>query len=129
MTETSRRALLRAGVLGVALAPFASASPAFAAVASSGLYTRSRFTPLLNSRFKLVGKTGTWPMTLTQVTDLPQAPGGAEHRFGLTFHSSVAGPTQGSYILRRSRFTSTTLFVVPSDASRRTYQAVVNSAP
>jgi hypothetical protein len=40
----------------------------------------------------------------------------------------VAGPPQGTYLLRRAGFTTTTLFVVPSDASCHTYQAIINRA-
>lgn len=127
MTETSRRAVLRAGAFGVVVAPFASVRTAFAA-ATTNLYTRSRFKPLINATFKLVDTTGSWSMTLSQVNDLPNAASGDNYRFGLTFRSSAAGPPQGTYTLRRSGFTSTTLFVVPSDASRRTYQAVINRA-
>jgi len=127
MTETSRRALLRAGAFGVVVAPFASVRTAFAA-ATTNLYTRSRFTPLLNKAFTLTGATGSWSVTLTQVSNLPQAASGDNYRFGLTFRTSVAGPPQGTFTLKRAGFTSTTLFVVPSDAGRRTYQAIVNRA-
>lgn len=125
MTETSRRALLRAGAFGVVVAPFASVRTAFAA-ATTNLYTRSRFTPLLNNTFQLVSATRSLSVTLSQVSDLPQAASGDNQRFGITFRSSATGPPQGTYTLRRPGFTSTTLFVVPSDASRRTYQAVIN---
>jgi hypothetical protein len=127
MTETSRRALLRAGAFGAVAAPFASVRTAFAAT-TTNLYTRSRFTPLRKATFKLAGATGTWSVTLSAVSDLPHAAPGDNYRFGLTFQSSVVGPPQGTYTLQRSGFTSTTLFVVPSDASRQTYQAVINRA-
>ena len=127
MTETSRRALLRAGAFGVVAAPFVSVRTAFAA-ATTNLYTRSRFKPLLNATFKLVDATGSWSLTLNQVSDLPSAAAGDNYRFGLTFRSTTTGPPQGTYTLRRSGFTSTTLFVVPSDTSRMTYQAVINRA-
>jgi hypothetical protein len=129
MTETSRRTLLRVGAIGVVLAPFASARTAFAAVTTArGLYTRSRFTQLRGASFRLVGANGSWPVTLSRVSDLPHTRRGDKLCFGLTFRTKVAGPPQGSYVLRRSRFKSTTLFVVPSDANRRIYQAVVNGA-
>jgi hypothetical protein len=67
-------------------------------------------------------------MTLSQVGDLPNAASGDNYRFGLTFRSYASGPPQGTYTLRRSGFKSTDLFVVPSDTSRRTYQAVINRA-
>lgn len=126
MIGPSRRLLLGAGALGVLAAPFASIESAAAARAEN-LYGRSRFTPLVNAKFTLVDVTGSWSMTLTQVSDIPQAAVGDIQRFGLTFRASAAGPPQGTYTLRRPGFTSTLLFVVPSDATRRTYQAVVNS--
>jgi hypothetical protein len=128
MTETSRRGLLLAGASAVLLAPFASARAATAAVPAKGLYTRSRFKPLRSKSFTLVGPTRSWRVRLTRVSDLPHARRGDTRSFGLTFRAKVAGPPQGTYVLRRSRFTSTTLFVVPSDASRRIYHAVVNGA-
>ena len=129
MTELSRRGLLGASALGVGVALFGSPSSAVAAAPSARLYTRTRFTPQLRKVFKLTSATGSWSMRLTQVTDLPGARRGAKHCFGLTFRSSVAGPPQGTCTLRRPGFTSMTLFIVPSDASRRTYQAVVNRMP
>ncbi len=128
MTEISRRALLRAGVFGVVLVPAVSARPAFGAAGPANLYIRSRFTPLLNAAFKMVGTTSSWSATLLQISDLPPAASGDKYRFGLTFRTPVAGPPQGSYTFRRSGFTATTLFVVPTDASRRSYQAVINRA-
>jgi hypothetical protein len=127
MTETSRRALLRAGAFGVLVAPFTSVRAAFAA-ATTNLYTRSRFTPLVNKTVKFVGPTGSWSMTLSRISDLPHAARGDNYRFGLTFGSPAAGPPQGSYTLQRSGFTSTTLFVVPSDPGRTTYEGVINRA-
>lgn len=125
MTDTTRRALLRASAFGVLVAPLASVRTAFAA-ATTNLYTRSRFSPLINKSFTLVGATGSWSVVLTQVSDLPQAAKGDNQRFGLTLRSSVSGPPQDTYTLKRGGFTSTTLFVVPSDATRRTYQAIIN---
>jgi len=125
MIGTSRRTLVRAGALGVFATPFLSAWSALAAP-STDLYARTRFARLQSGAFTLVDATGSWSLTLTQVSDLPGAAAGDERRFGLTFRSTVAGPPQGSYTLRRPGFTATPLFVVPSDAGRRTYEAVVN---
>jgi len=120
------RNLLRAGAVGLALAPFTSLSEALAATASTNLYTRSRFTPHLNATFKMVSATATWSATLTRISDLPFAPSGDNNRFGLTFHTSTAGPSQGVFTFRRNGFTATPIFVVPSEATNRYYQAVVN---
>lgn len=127
MTDISRRGLLGAGAFGLVLGPVVSGP--VAAAATQDLYVRSRFTPLLNKAFTLNAKSGIWRVTLTEIADLAHPASGARHCFSLSFRCSGAGPTQGSYSLRRSGFTSTTLFVVPSDAGRRTYQAVINSAP
>ena len=127
MTHTTRRGLLRAGVATLVLAPFASVRSAFGATASSDLYTRARFRRQLRSSFRVVGRTGEWRMRLIRVNNLPKAPDGDRRRFALTFRSRVPGPPQGSYVFRRKRFAATTLFVVPSDPKRRTYQAVVSS--
>jgi hypothetical protein len=126
-TLTSRRTLLRAGAIGAILWPLV---PSWFAPATAGpaLYSRGRFAKLLKARFTLVGAGHQWRVTLTKVTDLPGAPHGDSRRFNLTFHCSVTGPPQGVYHLKRAGFTTTTLFLVPSDASRRTYQAVINRA-
>jgi hypothetical protein len=130
MTETSRRALLRAGASALFLAPFAWARPAaagFSTTTTGGTYARSRFTPMLNRSLRLYGPTGNWPVTLTSISDLTPSLAGSDKSFGLTFRSSVAGPPQGTYSLRGFRFTTTSLFVVPSP-DLRTYQAVINNA-
>lgn len=129
MTDISRRRLLGAGAFGLVLGPVVSGPLAAATTRTQDLYVRSRFTPLLGKAFTLNAKTGIWRVTLTEVADLAHPASGARHCFALTFRCRGVGPTQGSYSLRRSGFTSTTLFVVPSDAARRTYQAVINSAP
>jgi len=127
MTHTSRRTLLRAGSLGALLTPLVPGwvTPADA---STNLYARARFARLLKARFVLAGGGGTWWLTLVRVSDLPGAPRGDGNRFNLTFRTSVAGPPQGTYRLKRRGFTTTTVFLVPSDASRHTYQAVINRA-
>jgi hypothetical protein len=125
MTDTSRRTLLRAGAFGALLAPLVSVRTAFAA-ATTNLYSRSRFTKLVNAKFSLVTGTSTWPVTLLSVTDLAGARRGDDNRYALTFRSSVTGPTQDTYTLQRNGFSPTTLFVVPSDPERRTYQAIIN---
>jgi len=124
MTDTSRRTLLRASAFGLLLAPLTSVRAAFAATTS--LYSRSRFTKLTNARFTLSSTAGTWTVTLVKVSDLAGAPRRADNRFCLTFTSAAAGPVQGSYLLKRSGFTETELFVVPSDPARQTHQVIVN---
>lgn len=125
MTDTSRRTLLRAGALGALVSPLLPVGAAFAARPSDP-YVRSRFDRLVGATFTLVAHDDTWSVTLLRVGDLPGAPPGDDHRFGLTLSSPAAGPPQGSHTLQRRGFTPTTLFVVPSDPERRTYEAVVN---
>lgn len=128
MTELSRRAVLQAGTLAVAALPFASMAAAEAAT-TTNLYTRSRFTPYLNGAFTLTAGTSSWKVTLTEIGDLAGAAAGDQNRFRLTFSTTSAGPSQQTCTLRRSGFTATPIFVVPVDATRRKYVAVVNRAP
>ena len=139
MNDLTRRAVIGAGAAGV-VAGVVGTAPAEAAAPrrkqrprpgttvkgrkAANLYTRSRFAALLDQTFQLGGVA----VTLAAVTDLAGAPAGAEGSFGLTFRAAAAGPPQGSYLLRRTGFTPTTLFVVPSDEDRRTYEAVVHRA-
>lgn len=126
MTNLSRRTLLGASAAGLALATFVPASEAAAAAGRIRLYTRRRFVRLRGKTFRFTDETGSWSMKLTRVADLSHAARGAERSFVLTFRSAVAGPPQGTYTLRRRGFSPTSLFVVPSDARRRTYQVVIN---
>jgi hypothetical protein len=90
------------------------------------LYTRSRFARLRRARFTISGPGVRRTVVLKAVTDLPRDPTGASTGFRLTFRTTTVGPPQGTYTLRRRGFTATSLFLVPSDAQRRTYEAVVN---
>lgn len=126
---TTRRSLLRATAAGLVAGPFLAGRDAFAAAAKREFYTRARWRRLLRSRFVVEGPRRSWRMRLVAVGDLTPRSAGDRHRFTLTFRSSVPGPPQGSYVVRRNRFSSTVLFLVPSDPGRRTYQAVINRAP
>jgi hypothetical protein len=126
MTETSRRALLVASAWGVVAAPFVGAAGAFAAATTKrDLYARDRFTSLRRKTFRLEGAGRHWRVRLTKVGNLANCHKSDPHAFSLTFRSGSAGPPQGSYLLRRAGFRPTTLFLVPSDADRRTYEGVV----
>ena len=150
MTVLSRRNLIRTSILGAALAPFATARSAFAAATTKrSLYVRSRFAPLRQRRFTVSGG-GHWSMRLVKVGNLPSSRRD-EHRFALTFRCTRGGPAarsadelrpvlaadrgflrltgEGSYTVHRHGFTPTTLFLVPSDSRRRTYEAVVFNKP
>jgi hypothetical protein len=114
MTETSRRALLRAGALAAAAAPLAAPGLAATANAAStartarGLYARSRFAPLVGRTFTMEEPGRRW-------------------RMRLTFAASGPGPDQGTFVVRRTGFAATTLFLVPIGTDGRTYEAVVNN--
>lgn len=129
-SAVTRRTLVLAGAAGAALGPLLVAPDVFAAATSRrDLYTRSRFRALRGRSFRLEGGGRTWRVRLTRVRDVPHAPRRDAHRFSLTFTSGVPGPEQGSYVLRRQGFRATTLFVVPSDAARRTYEVIVLGTP
>lgn len=130
MTSTTRRSLLRAGAVGAALAPLLLAPEVYAAATTRrDLYTRTRFVALRRKTFRLTGAGRHWRVRLTDVRNLPNCSRKDPHAFSLTFRSRVAGPEQGSYVLQRPGFRPTTLFLVPSDRARRTYEAIVFRKP
>ena len=130
MTTTTRRTLLRAGVLGLVLGPVLLAPEAFAAFTTRrDLYARSRFAALRLRTFRLEGRQGSWQLRLTEVADLPNSPRRDPYSFGLTFRASGEGPPQGTYLLTRPGFAATSLFVVPGDVRRRSYRAVILRKP
>ena len=130
MTKTTRRSLLAAGAVGAALAPILLAPEVYAAATTGrDLYSRTRFAALRRKTFRLEGSGRHWRVKLTDVQNLPHTPRKDQHRFSLTFRSGSAGPEQGSYVLRRAGFKPTTLFLVPSDRARRTYEAVIFRKP
>jgi hypothetical protein len=130
LSPTTRRAVLGAGVLGLVLAPVLVSPEAVAgATMRKNLYARSRFTSLRRKSFRLDGASRHWRVRLTKVGNLPNTRRGDQHSFSLTFRCGTAGPDQGSYVIRRAGFRPTTLFLVPSDASRRTYEATIFAKP
>ena len=130
MTKTTRRSLLGAGALGLILGPMLIAPDVYAAATTRrDLYSRKRFSALRRKTFRLDGAGRHWRVKLTEVRNLPHTPRKDQHRFSLTLRFGSAGPEQGSYVLRRPGFKATTLFLVPSDRSRRTYEAVIFRKP
>jgi len=130
MTSTTRRALLGASALGVLLAPVLLAPEVYAAATTRrDLYTRSRFSAMRRKTFRLEGPSRHWRVRLTAVRNLPNCSKRDQHAFSLTFRAGASGPEQGSYLLRRPGFKPTTLFLVPSDPARRTYEAVIFRKP
>jgi hypothetical protein len=130
MTVTTRRSLLAAGAVGAALAPVLLGPEVYAAATTRrDLYSRKRFSALRRKTFRLEGAGRHWRVKLTDVRNLPHAARKDQHRFSLTFRFGSTGPEQGSYVLRRPGFKATTLFLVPSDSGRRTYEAVIFRKP
>ncbi len=119
MTDLSRRDLLKAGALTVMMAPLIVAP-------TVNLYARSRFSPLLNHPFDVSDDLHNASMTLTRISDLLGGLADDDDAFALTFRSEAAGPPQGTYTVNARGFARTQLFLVPDDASRRTYQAIIN---
>ena len=72
MRETTRRTLLRAGAVGVALAPLLVTPEVFAAASTRrDLYARDRFGSLRRKTFRLEGPSRHYPVRLTKVGNLP----------------------------------------------------------
>src|SRR5690349_19014225 len=137
--EVSRRSVIGVGAAGLAVTavgveiPQATGAPATPSIvdpsftANAALYLRSRYTPLKRKGFSLVrGGKGT-PAVLREIADIDGARAGAEEAFRLTFSVKGALPAQGTYSLRRSGFSPTSVFVVP-DPERGGVTAIVNSA-
>ncbi len=127
MKSTSRRALLFASAWGVVAAPFVGTAEA--ATTRRNLYARPRFASLRGKAVRVEGAGRHWRAKLTKVGNLPNCRRGDAHAFSLTFRFGSTGPEQGSYVLRRHGFKATTLFLVPSDPGRRTYEAVIFRKP
>jgi len=125
MTDLSRRSLLATGALGTALVPFLDGGAAQASKPRVA-YSRARFLPHRRKRFRISGPGGRWTARLLEVTDLSPAQAGDDQAFGLVFRAQRRGPDQASFTFKRHRFAPLELFLVPTDASRRTYYAVVN---
>ena len=133
MTDLTRRGLLRAGVSVGVLVPIAtplasSAATMSARMTAARLYRRSRFTPMRRASFQISNGKRRWSMRLAGIADLSPTKPGSDRSFSLTFRCAGPGPGQGSYTFQRRGFAATTLFIVPSDRHRRTYQVVVDGA-
>ena len=130
MTWTSRRTLLVSSAVGAVVAPVLVAPEVYAASTTRrGLYSRQRFAALKRRTFTIHAAGRSHRLRLTRVRNLSSASRHDDHAFSLTFSAGRTGPLQGSYVLRRPGFRATTLFLVPSDAGRRTYEAVVFNRP
>lgn len=143
MTDLTRRSVLGAGATGVAvtlvgLPDLATAAPVADTVVPAGaaarrftrearLYRRKRFVKARKARFRVTGPGVAITLRLVAVRDIPGVARGSNRSFELTFTAPRRGPEQGTYTLKRRRFARTSLFLVPTDATRRTYRATVNN--
>jgi len=142
MTDLSRRTVLATGATGVAVtmvalhgaadaaplgatAPGAPAARAFTREAK--LYRRKRFVKLRKERFRVTGPGVAIKLRLDAVRDIPRVSRGSNRSFELTFTAPRRGPEQGTYLFKRRRFAKTSLFLVPTDETRRVYRATVNN--
>lgn len=135
MFQPTRRTVLGAcaTALAASAVPAAVPSPAAADVTaapytrSTGLYRRTRWVRRQRRSFLLIAPGVRKRMTLVSVRDIPHAAAGSQRSFELVFRTASAGPEQGTYEARRSGFSRTSLFLVPTDESRRTYRATINN--
>lgn len=132
--DLSRRTVLGAGATALAAGAVTVATPATAPAAaqasytrSAGLYRRSRWSARRGRTFLVTAPGVRARMTLTAVRNIPNVARGSERSFELVFRASVRGPDQGTYDVRRTRFSRTSLFLVPADEERRTYRATINN--
>lgn len=139
MTDVSRRSLIGAGAAALAAGALGVGGPVVGApgaahaadptyTSAESLYRRSRYVAQRGRGFRLAGGGTKVRVRLAEVADLSGEATGSETSFRLRFTCRTAGPPQGTYTLRRDGFAKTSMFVVPDDASRRSYTAIVHSA-
>lgn len=143
MTDLSRRTVLGASATGAAVAMVGVSVPDLAVAAPTAptaaprrargvtrdakLYRRQRFLKQRKARFTVSGGGMRLKMKLVAIEDIPSVAPGSKRSFSLTFRAQRRGPEQGTYQVKRSRFDRTSLFLVPTDDTHRTYRAVINN--
>ena len=143
MTELTRRTVLGATASGVAVAAVGLTVPPAVAVPDlvvgpsevaeraitrdAKLYRRKRFTKHRKARFTVTGPGVRLTMKLVDISNIPLVTKGSNRSFELTFTTKRPGPEQGTYSLKRRKFRRTSLFLVPTDSSRRRYRATINN--
>lgn len=130
--DLTRRTVLGAGATALAAGAMGAAAPAPAEAAatytrSAGLYRRPRWSARRGRTFLVTAPGVRVRMTLTAVRNIPNVARGSERSFELVFRAAGRGPDQGTYDVRRTRFSRTSLFLVPADEGRRTYRATINN--
>ena len=129
MTKPSRRAVLRAGVVGAAAAagPLAVTGQALSVLPGhDGGLRRGTFKPNVGRRYRLTGDGGTHLATLKKVQDLRGAAKGHDLRFRLLFEVHGSTPEQGTYDVRHGRSGGVALFVTPI-VREGLYEAVIDA--
>jgi hypothetical protein len=119
--------------------PLSVAAPAFATTGSrvtgghktSTPLTRSTFTPLQGSTFRLKGEGRSYDVVLSEINDISTSSGpGDETRFSLVFSGSKDQPRlQGIRTFHNDRVGDVSMFVVPVDRGRKALrlESVFNS--
>jgi hypothetical protein len=130
MTNPSRRALLRAGVVVAASVPLGAARQAmsFASTARPTGLRRALFRPHVGATFRFVADDGaSYDATLTKVADTARAARGHDLRFRLLFQMHHAQPAQGTYRVEHPEAGAVLLFVSPVSGKAGVYEAVVHA--
>lgn len=130
MAKTSRRSVLRAGVvLAASSVPLGLGRQALSFVAGpgAGSLRRSVFAPHVGSRVMFVGRGTRHAAKLTQVGDAPYGAAGHDLSFRLVFRTRGAGPGQGTYRLQHRALGGIDLFVSPIGAKPGVYEAIVDA--
>ena len=130
MAETSRRNVLRAGVvLAASSVPLGIGTQALSFVAGpgAGSLRRSTFAPHVGSRVTFVGLGSRHVAKLAKVEDAPYGQAGHDLSFRLLFRTRGAGPGQGTYRLKHPAFGGIDLFVTPIGQKPGLYEAIVDA--
>lgn len=122
-----------AAVAAVSALPLSVARPAFATTAralGSRTLSRSTFTPLQGSSFRVTGDGQAYDVVLSEINDLlPAREGDDEKRFSLVFSASPRPSTQGTRTFHHDRVGPVSMFVVPVGQGDKTLrlESIFNS--
>jgi len=123
-----------AAVAAVSALPVSVGPPAWASTAHASekrTLTRSTFTPLQGSTFRMTGDGHNFDVVLSEINDLlPLRGGDDDKRFSLVFSASPDRPrTQGMRTFHNDRVGHVTMFVIPVDQGTKALrlESVFNS--
>jgi hypothetical protein len=128
-----------AAVAAISALPLSLASPAVTSTTNSGAtspharrtLTRSTFTPLQGSTFRMTGDGHSFDVVLSEINDLSPSTGSDdEGRFSLVFSAPADRPRgQGIRTFHNDRIGDVTMFVAAIDRGRKALrlQSVFNS--